>query len=114
MNNDDTFMIETRLSGALIDPYAAVEVDFSTEFPTWIIAYCPDTDSWFCTNRRFFYYEYDKEFESEKRAVDYFIEHVPEFIELSNEMYPRTRCSVFLENMGQSYVAPLKTKEEQL
>ena len=27
--------------------------DLSIKFPTWIIAYCPDTDIWFCTNNRF-------------------------------------------------------------
>ena len=37
------------------------EYDFTTEFPTWIIAYCVDTDSWFCTNQRFFYYEYPED-----------------------------------------------------
>ena len=28
--------------------------DFSTKFSTYIIAYCLDTNSWFCTNERFF------------------------------------------------------------
>ena len=46
--------------------------DFNTEFPTWIIAFCPDLDSWFVTNQRFFYYEYDKEFETEKDGVEFF------------------------------------------
>ena len=30
------------------------EYNFNTEFPTWIIAYCQDSDSWFVTNKRFF------------------------------------------------------------
>lgn len=106
--NDDDFMLETRLSGALIGPYGAIEVGFDTEFPTWIIAYCPDTDSWFCTNRRFFYYEYPEDFPCEKDAVNYFLEHVDRFIELNNELYPRTRCSVFLENLNQSFVVSFK------
>ena len=74
------------------------EYDFNTEFPTWIIAYCPDTDSWFCTNRRFFYYEYPDEFGCENDAVEYFRNHIPEFIKLNNELYPRERNRVFLEN----------------
>ena len=37
-------------------------MDFSTEFDTYIIAYCPDQCEWFVTNHRFFYYEYDMEF----------------------------------------------------
>lgn len=32
--------------------------DFDTKFQTCILAFCPDTDSWFVTNERFFYYEY--------------------------------------------------------
>ena len=36
------------------------EYNFSTIFPTYIIAFCPDADEWFVTNKRFFYYEYDK------------------------------------------------------
>lgn len=30
------------------------EINFSTKFDTFIIAYCPDTDSWFVTKERFF------------------------------------------------------------
>ena len=88
------------------------EFGFNTEFPTWIIAYCPDTDSWFCTNRRFFYYEYPKNFSCENDAVNYFISHVSEFIKLNKEMHPWQRCSVFLENTRQSYVESFKAMEE--
>lgn len=49
--------------------------DFNTEFPTWIIAFCPDMDDWFVTNQRFFYYEYDKEFETEKEGIKFFKEN---------------------------------------
>ena len=74
------------------------EFDFSTKFPTWIIAYCVDTNSWFCTNQRFFYYEYPKEFETEHEAIEYFRNHVPEFSKLTREMYPNKNSDVFLEN----------------
>lgn len=46
--------------------------DFNTEFKTYIIAFCPDTDSWFVTNKRFFYYEYDKEFDTEEEGIKFF------------------------------------------
>ena len=50
-----------------------VEVkNFDTEFPTWIIAFCPDSGGWFVTNQRFFYYEYDKEFETEEEGIKFF------------------------------------------
>ena len=81
------------------------EYDFSTRFPTWIIAYCPDTDSWFCTNQRFFYYEYPKEFQCESEAVAYFNEHSDEFIVLTKEMSPSWDVfGAFLENTGKWYV----------
>lgn len=47
-------------------------MDFSTEFETFILAFCPDTDSWFATNKRFFYYEYPKDFPDEKSAIEFF------------------------------------------
>lgn len=74
------------------------EYDFSTEFPTWIIAYCPDTDSWFCTNKRFFYYEHQKEFQCEKDAIHYFKNHIDEFVDLTQQMHPNKPNSIFLEN----------------
>lgn len=81
------------------------EYDFSTKFPTWIIAYCPDTDSWFCTNQRFFYYEYPNEFQRESEAVDYFNEHSDEFIVLTKKMSPSWDVfGAFLENTGKWYV----------
>ena len=79
------------------------EYDFTTEFPTWIIAYCVDTDSWFCTNQRFFYYEYPEEFQCENDAINYFENNVSEFVNLNNEMHPRTTNKAFLENTMKEY-----------
>lgn len=80
------------------------EYDFNTEFPTWIIAYCPDTDSWFCTNRRFFYYEYQKEFQCEADAIEYFRNNVPDFFDISRMFHHFSRTSdVFLENIGEKW-----------
>lgn len=63
--------------------------DFNTEFPTWIIAFCPDTDSWFVTNRRFFYYEYEKEFATEEEGIVFFKENPKIFYdeEIKMEIY---------------------------
>ena len=79
------------------------EYDFTTEFPTWIIAYCVDTDSWFCTNQRFFYYEYPDEFQCEDDAITYFKNHIDEFIKLNREMHPKKADGVFLENTRKEY-----------
>ena len=58
------------------------DMDFSTEFDTYIIAYCPDQCEWFVTNHRFFYYEYDMEFVTEDEAVEYFRNHPYEFYDI--------------------------------
>ena len=54
-------------------------ISFSKEFDTYILAFCPDTDSWFATNQRNFFLEYPKEFASEKDAVDYFVTNPYDF-----------------------------------
>ncbi len=61
-------------------------MDFSTEFSTYILAFCPDTDIWFATNQRFFYYEYPMEFLTEEAAVDYFKRNSDEFLNLEKSM----------------------------
>lgn len=61
-------------------------LDFTSEFPTFIIAFCPDADIWFATNQRFHFYEYDKEFQSYEEAREYFFNNLKEFWELRAEM----------------------------
>lgn len=75
----------------------------STEFPTYILAFCPDTDSWFATNNRFFFYEYPIEFDTEKAAIDYFKENTEKFLVLNMRIMSGQRPSfneggVYLEN----------------
>lgn len=85
--------------------YKSVETgySFSSEFSTWIIAYCLDANSWFCTSQRFFYYEFTDEFQCENDAINYFENHVKEFVELNREMYPKKVDGVFLENTKKWY-----------
>ena len=47
--------------------------DFGKEYETYILAFCPDLDCWFATNQRRFYYEYPKEFQTEKEAIIFFL-----------------------------------------
>lgn len=60
--------------------------NFDSEFPTYIIAFCPDTDSWFVTNKRFFYYEYPIDFPNEETAIGYFKRNPEVFYNLEKEM----------------------------
>ena len=80
------------------------EYDFSTEFPTWIIAFCPDLDAWFVTNKRFFYYEYDKEFETEEEGIKFFKNNPRIFFdeEIRMGVYKPSfyRDGVWLDNIG--------------
>lgn len=54
-------------------------MSFDTEFNTYVIAMCPDTNGWFTTNNRFWYYQYPLEFKTNDEAIKYFIEHKRKF-----------------------------------
>ena len=46
--------------------------DFSDKHDTYIIAYCPDIDAWFISNKRYFYYEFPKKFNTRAEAIAFF------------------------------------------
>ena len=52
--------------------YKEMPPDAFDHHDTWIIAYCPDTHSFFATDQRGFYWDGEKEFDSEKSAIEYF------------------------------------------
>lgn len=85
-------------------------VGFSQVSDTFIIAFCPDTASWFATNQRMFFYEYLQEFESEKDAIDYFVNHLAMFYKEEIDMgFPRPSAyagKVFMENNKTLYDVP--------
>lgn len=60
--------------------------NFSDKFQTFILAFCPDTDSWFATNLRYFFYEYPMEFSNEEAAIAYFKRNPDVFMNLEKEM----------------------------
>ena len=76
--------------------------DYSDRFPDYILAFCPDTDSWFATNQRYFFYEYPMNFPSEEAAIDYFKKNPEVFLGLEMDMRtyrPSFRDGgVYLEN----------------
>lgn len=80
--------------------------DFSTKFPTYVLAFCPDTCSWFATNERFFYYEYSMEFPNEALAIEYFKENPEVFLKLEEDVLCAYRPSfyeggVYLRNINE-------------
>ena len=59
---------------------------FSKQFETWIIAYCPDTDSFFATDQRFFWWEdIEQEFKSEEDAINHFRKNIMKYIMARNK-----------------------------
>ena len=66
--------------------YIEVEEPFDTKYPTWIIAFCPDTASFFVTNERHFFWELEEEFDSEEAAIHYFWEYAKYFIKIEKEI----------------------------
>ena len=88
--------------------YTEIKEPYSTKKGTYIIAFCPDTDSFFITNEKHFYYEHEKDFESERQAIEYFKTNGNEFIQIRNklmqEMGQRNRNHVYLENIQMFFV----------
>lgn len=81
---------------------------FSKAYSTWIIAYCLDTNSFFVTNQRHFYWEHNKEFQTENDAVNYFKAHLDDFLNIRNEILIKTggwniNSDLYLENTRESF-----------
>ena len=89
--------------------YREMPKDAMQPHDTWIIAFCPDTDSFFVTNQRAFFWEFDKEFESEEIAVNYFEHQVQYFVDLEEKIMSdmvygwKQLDKVFLENTNKWY-----------
>ena len=82
--------------------------EFSKTYPTWIIAYCLESNSFFATNERYFFWEHEREFECENDAVNYFREHLEEFHEIRNEILSSTggwskNSDLFFENTRERF-----------
>lgn len=90
--------------------YLEIDEPFNTKYPTWIVAYCPDDDSFFVTNERHFYWESEEEFDSEEEAIGYVENNVGYFVEVSKEIQGRMRSGIttinriWLENTRKFYV----------
>lgn len=62
--------------------FIEIKEPLNTKHPTWIIAFCPDTDSFFATNERYFFWESEEEFDSEEAAIYYFERHIWRFVNI--------------------------------
>lgn len=82
--------------------YREMSPDAMQPHNTWIIAFCPDATSFFVTDQRAFYWEFEKEFDSEQDGVRYFEDNVQYFINVANEMIYTER--IWLENTQHWYI----------
>ena len=90
--------------------YCEMPKDALEPHDTWVIGFCPDTDSFFATNQRAFYWESLQEFDTEQDAIKFFEKHTSEFIDLDNELMKgmmygdlRGHEGAFLENTNKEY-----------
>ena len=81
--------------------YKEVKEPFNTNYKTYIIAFCPDTNSFFVTNERHFFWESDQDFDSEESAINYFESHVQEFADIASKVINTKK--VWLENTAKWY-----------
>lgn len=79
-----------------------IEEPFDTKYPTWIVAFCPDTNSFFVTNERHFFWESEEEFDSEEAGINYFENHIQRFLTVANLRDYTER--VWLENTQKWYI----------
>ena len=82
--------------------YIEIEESFDTKYPTWIIAFCPDTNSFFVTNERHFFWESEEEFDSEEAGINYFENHIQRFLTVANLRDYTER--IWLENTQKWYI----------
>ena len=92
--------------------YEELPDDAWDECDTYVIAFCPDTDSFFAINQRNFYWETDEEFETEYDAIEYFESNLNHFANIHDRImsemfaradYGRGKSCLFLENTNKTY-----------
>jgi len=66
--------------------YVEVQGNFSEEFPTYVIGYCPDTNSWFITKQRYWFFQFDNEFNTYNEALDFFNDNQEMILNKQNEI----------------------------
>ena len=80
---------------------------FNMIYPTYIIAYCIDNDTFFVTNQRNFFYQHNIEFKDETKAINFFEKSIPHFINVRNDLMKsagqKSSNSIYLENTKKHY-----------
>lgn len=77
--------------------------DFSTEFDIYVIAYCIDSNTWFVTNQRFWYFQFDNEFQTEKEGIEFFESNLSMIFKKQKELCFWKDKDIYLENTSKLY-----------
>ena len=87
--------------------------DANKHHDTYIIAFCPDIDSFFITDTRCYYWDTEDKFEfnSVDEAIRYFENHLTYFLDVNNTLMEgmyygityENNKQVYLENTGKRY-----------
>lgn len=91
--------------------------NFSDVFDTYILAYCPDTDTWFPTNQRGFFYEYEAEFSTEKEAATFFHDNANIFYNIEVEMgigVPSVRSGKIYMEMSNNILSSVLVETQEV
>lgn len=93
--------------------YKEMSKDAFKHHDKWIIAFCPDTDSFFATDERCYYLDTEGklEFNSEIEAINYFKSHLEYFLNINNELMKKffygniykNNNTIIFENTGVKY-----------
>ena len=70
----------------MIIEYKEMSPDAMTAHDTYIIAFCPDTNEFFISNQRCFFWEFATEFQDEKEAIKYFENNIDYFASVMNRL----------------------------
>ena len=93
--------------------YRDMPDDATQPHDTWIIAFCPDTDSFFATNQRCFFWDTEDvgidPFSSEEAAISFFENHLKYFGSIERGIMEEMIMggwivdAIYLENTGKKY-----------
>jgi len=56
--------------------YVEINEPFNTKYDTYIIGYCVDTNEWFITDERHWFFQFDEEFDTYENAYQWFVDNV--------------------------------------
>lgn len=86
--------------------YEEIPDDAMREHDTYVIAFCPDIDTFFVTNQRAFFWETEQDFETKEDAIEYIKLNIEYFKNIHNQIigecyagnhYGRGKNVIFVE-----------------